>query len=130
MIKRIIKINYLGLLAIILIDSMFLRALFLIKFEFLEPIDFVNMGGFLYFSFYLIKAIFFPFIICFDDKIIINKFFKKIIYLDSIESIKVQGGFLGKMVLNLKEGNKVTIDTVQLNRLDVNYIIDFISKSK
>ncbi|EKB47224.1 hypothetical protein B879_04181 [Cecembia lonarensis LW9] len=110
----------------LLIAMMFLKAVLLIEFEKVEPIDIVNIIGLGYFTFLTLKGIFWHFIICENEKIIIYKFRKQVIDRDSIDAISVQYGIFGKLTIRLKDGILFNIDTIQLNRSDIDFLLKLV----
>jgi hypothetical protein len=124
--KRKIRKSFTSLVTSLLIAMMFLKAVLLIEFEKVEPIDIVNIIGLGYFTFLTLKGIFWPFIICESEKIIIYKFRKKVIDRDSIDAISVQYGIFGKLTIRLKDGILFNIDTIQLNRSDIDFLLKLV----
>lgn len=110
--KRKIRKSFTSLVTSLLIAMMFLKAVLLIEFEKIEPIDIVNIIGLGYFTFLTLKGIFWPFIICENEKIIIYKFRKQVIYRDSIDAISVKYGIFGKLSIRLKDGVMHNIETI------------------
>lgn len=124
--KRKIRKSFTSLVTSLLIAMMFLKAVLLIEFEKIEPIDIVNIIGLGYFTFLTLKGIFWPFIICENEKIIIYKFRKQVIYRDSIDAISVKYGIFGKLSIRLKDGVMHNIETIQLNRSDIDFLLKLV----
>lgn len=122
MMPRIIRKNFVGILAPLVISGVFLRAVLQINWLRLEPIDFVNIVGLGLFVFLTIKAAIFPYIIIGEGNIIINKITKVQISLNEIQDIKESQGLFANILIVRKNGSTTKIDAWQLRQADIDFL--------